>query len=67
MTKYEILLKDGTIVEAESKWLTITTIESLLDDHKPFIQIGDTAVAKDAIAVITKIGEEKTEKEEEVF
>ena len=61
MTKYEILLKDGTVVEAESQWLTLTTIESLLDDHQPFIHIGDMVFAKDAIAMIKKV--ETAEKE----
>lgn len=61
MNRFKLLLKDGTVVEVESKWLDITTIHSTLVDHQPFIQIGGTVFAKDAIAMIKKI--EVTEKE----
>lgn len=61
MNRYRILLKDGTIAEAESKWIDISTICNILVDHQPFIQIGDTVFAKDSIAMIGQI--EKNEKE----
>ena len=61
MYKYAILLKDGAVVEAECKWLDLSTIYNILSDHQPFIQIGDMVFAKDSIAMIKKI--EKTEKE----
>ena len=61
MHKYVILLKDGAVIEAETKWLDLSTILSILSDHQPFIQIGEIVFAKDAIAMIKKIETEKKE------
>ena len=61
MNRFKILLKDGTIAEAESKWLDISSIHNSLCDPLPFIYIGKTVVAKESIAMIQKIEEEKLE------
>jgi len=61
MNKYVILLKDGAVIEAETKWLDLSTVLSILSDHQPFIQLGNSVFAKDAIAMIKKL--ETTEKE----
>ena len=58
MYQYEILLKDGSTIEAECKWLDITTIHNLLIDHQPFITVGCLVLAKDSIAMIKKIEKE---------
>ena len=67
MNRYKVTLKNGTVVEAENKWLEPDGIHRHLCNTDTFIQIGDTVVAKNAIAVIQKIEDEKLEKEEEVF
>ena len=53
--KYEVLLKDGTSAYAEDKWADLLTIDSMLDDSKRFIRIGDKMFAKDFIARIHKL------------
>lgn len=55
MHKYKVFLKDGTSTYAECQWIGLTSMESLLDDSKPFIRIGDHVFAKDFIAHIHKI------------
>lgn len=68
MNRYRVTLKSGKVFEAENKWLDIYTIFSGLNNREPFIQIGDTVFAKDDIAVVQKIEEEKLETEEkEIF
>ena len=59
MKKYIVYLKDGTFENAECPWTDMLTIESLLDDSKRFIRIGNKVFAKDYIAKLIKI--EKTE------
>ena len=61
MNRYKVLLKDGTVSVVESKWLDITSIHISLCDPLPFIYIGTTVFAKDSIAMIQKIEEEKLE------
>ena len=55
MKKYKVYLKDGTVEDAECKWTDLMTVESLLDDSKRFIRIGNKVFAKDFIAKIIKI------------
>lgn len=55
MKKYKVYLKDGTTENAECKWTDLMTVESLLDDSKKFIRIGDKVFAKDFITHIIKI------------
>ena len=61
MNRFKILLKDGTVAEVESKWLDISSIHNSLCDPLPFIFIGKAVIAKDSIAMIQKIEEEKLE------
>ena len=61
MNRFKFLLKDGTIAQAESQFLDITSIHNSLCDPLPFIYIGGTVFAKDRIAMIAKIKEEKLE------
>ena len=66
MYKYKVILKSGAVVYADCQYFDIITIEALLNERNPFIKIGDTVLAKEQIAVIQKITEEKldtTEKE----
>ena len=65
MNKFKILLKDGTVAVAESKWLDISSIHNSLCDPLPFIYIGKTIFAKDSIAMIEKIETEEKENEYE--
>lgn len=53
--RYEIFMKDGTSDHAECKWTDMLTLESMLDDSKKFIRIGDKVFAKDFIARIHKV------------
>ena len=55
MKRYKVYLKDGTVEIAECKWTDMLTVESLLDDSKKFIRIGDKVFAKDSITHIVKI------------
>ncbi len=61
MNEFRVFLKNGMRIHAESKYIDIMTIHSMLNEHQPFMQIGDKVFAKDTIAMIEKI--EKTEKE----
>ena len=61
MNRYKVTLKNGTVFEAENRWLDTYSLHHALCDREPFIQLGDTVVAKDTIAVIQKIVEEKLE------
>ena len=55
MHTYKVFFKDGTSTYANCHWTGLTTIESLLDDSKQFIRIGNNVFAKDFIAHIQKI------------
>ncbi len=56
MRKFEVFLKDGTSHYTESKWVNILTVDSMLDNSKHFIMIGDKIFAKDFIASIHELG-----------
>ena len=55
MKKYKVYLKDGTVENAECQWTDLLTMESMLDDSKRFLRIGNKVFAKDYIAKIIKI------------
>ena len=55
MKKYMVYLKDGTAENAECQWTDLLTMESMLDDSKRFLRIGNKVFAKDYIAKIIKI------------
>ena len=61
MNKYKVALKCGAVAYAECKYVDILTVQSMLNEHQPFIRIGDSVFAKDTIAMIEKIKEEKLE------
>ena len=55
MYSFKFVMKDGTVVIAKSKFIDLSTVHSMLNDHQPFIQIADTVFAKDAISYIQKL------------
>ena len=55
MKKYKVYQKDGTVENAECPWTDLLTMESMLDDSKRFLRIGNKVFAKDYIAKIIKI------------
>ena len=55
MFRYKVILKNGIVADAESKYLTIGTIQSLLNEHQPYITIGDMLFAKDEIVMIEQL------------
>ena len=61
MFHYKVILKNGMFGLFESKWLDIGTVNSMLIDHQPFVQLGDMIFAKNSIAMIEKIEVEKLE------
>jgi hypothetical protein len=65
MKKYKITMKDGTAFVVESKWIELYTIITDLINPQPFYEIGCVIIAKDAIAFIEKIEEEKLTEEME--
>lgn len=65
MRKYKITMKNGTALVVESKWVELYTILTDLNNHQPFIEIGCVLIAKDAIASIEKLEEEKLTEEKE--
>ena len=60
MHKYKVILKNGIVVDAECKYLNVSTIQSLLNEYPPFISIGEKVFAKSEITMIeqTEITEE---------
>ena len=61
MYRYRVVLKSCLAVEAECKFLDILTIQGLLNEHQPFVAIGNHVFAKDSIAYIEKIETEEKE------
>ena len=61
MHKYKVALKCGAVAYAECQYIDILTVQSMLNEHQPFIRIGDSVFAKDTIAMIEKIKDEKLE------
>ena len=59
--KYKVTLKNGKVAFVEQEFLDVYTIKSTLNEHQPFVTIGNTVFAKDSIAMIQKIEEEKLE------
>ena len=59
--KFKITMKNGSVLIAETKWIDLGSIENELNNHEPFVRIGITVLAKDAIASIEKIEEAKLE------
>lgn len=60
MYKYEVVLRDGMVEQVESLYTDLITVHSMMNDHMPFVRIGDVVFNKDAVAFIRK----KTEGEE---
>ena len=58
MNKFEVVMKDGLVEQVETKYLNLLTIHSMLNDHMPFIIIGNAIFNKDSIAFIREITEE---------
>ncbi len=65
MKQYKITMKNGTALVVESKWIELYTILTDLNGHQPFFEIGCAIIAKDAIASIEKLEEEKLTEEKE--
>lgn len=63
MFHYKVILKNGMVGRFKSKWHDIGTVNSMLSDHQPFVQLGDMIFTKNSIAMIEKI--EMTEEENE--
>lgn len=59
--KYKVTLKNGVVAFAEQEFLDLYTIKSTLNEHQPFVTIGSNVFAKEAIAMIQKVEEEKLE------
>lgn len=59
--KYKVTLKNGEVAFAEQEFLDVYTLKSTLNEHQPFVTIGGIVFAKDAIAMIQKIEDEKLE------
>ena len=59
MYKYEVVMKDGMVEQVESLYTDLLTVNSMMNDHLPFVRIGDVVFNKDAVAFIRK----KTEDE----
>lgn len=60
MHKFKVVLKNGMVVDAECKYLSIVTIQSQLNEYAPFLSIGEKVFSKSEIAMIeqTEITEE---------
>lgn len=58
MNKFEVVMKDGLVEQVEPKYLNLLTIHGMLNDHLPFIIIGNAVFSKDSIAFIREITEE---------
>ena len=59
--KYKVTLKNGEVAFAEQEFLDVYSLKSAMNEHQPFITIGRNVFAKDAIAMIQKVEEEKLE------
>ena len=59
--KYKVTLKNGEVAFAEEKFFDVYTLKSTLNEHQPFFTIGGNVFAKDSIAMIQEIVEEKLE------
>ena len=55
MFRFKVILKNGIVADAESKYLSIGTIQGLLNEHQPYITIGDMLFAKDEIVMIEQL------------
>ena len=64
---YKVTLKNCEVAFAEQEFLDVYTIKSTLNEHQPFFTIGVNVFAKDSIAMIQKIEEEKLETVEKEF
>lgn len=55
MFRFKVILKNGIVADAESKYLSLVTLQGLLNEHQPFISIGDLLFAKSEIAMIEEL------------
>lgn len=55
MNKYKVTLKSGAVTDAESEYIDIISVQSMLNEHQPFVKIGSKVFAKDSIAMIEKL------------
>ena len=70
MYKYLVTLNCGVSTKAESKYLSPSVIESMLNQHNPFVQIGEDVFSKDSVAMIQLMkdeSEELTTMKKEIF
>lgn len=61
MNRYKVTMKSGAVADAECEYIDILSVQSMLNEHQPFIKIGSKVFAKDSIAMIEKL--KTTEKE----
>ena len=55
MFRYKVILKGGIVADAASKYLTLGSIQGLLNEHQPYIAIGDMVFAKNEIVMIEQL------------
>lgn len=55
MYRYKVILKGGIAVDAESKYLSLGSIQNMLNEHQPYITIGDMVFAKNEIVMIEQL------------
>ena len=55
MYRFKVILKGGIVLEAESKYLSLGTIQNMLNEHQPYITIGDMVFAKNEILMIEQL------------
>lgn len=53
--RYKVILKNGMVADAESRYLSLCTIQSQLNEYQPFITIGDMVFAKNEIVMIEQL------------
>ena len=63
--KFKITMKNGSVFYVETKWMDLCSIEMELNNCLPYARIGGKLFAKDAIASVEKIEEEKLTEEKE--
>ena len=55
MYRYKITFKNGTEVEVESKFLSLSTLEGILNEHQPYISIGDRVLAREEVLLVEQL------------
>lgn len=67
MYRYKVILKNGTEIECESKYLSLSTIAQQMNESNAFVLIGETAVNRYEVMSVKLIDTDEDETQQSPY